>query len=105
MGVVVIESDAQFQAELGKAGATGTVVDFHATWCGPCKAVAPAYSQLAEETGEALCFFKVDVDKCPETAAKVTPTTTTTTTTTTTRSYNNVVVLLLTLMLTLDAHL
>ena len=83
MGVVVIESDAQFQAELGKAGATGTVVDFHATWCGPCKAVAPAYSQLAEETGEALCFFKVDVDKCPETAAKVTPTTTTTRTTTT----------------------
>ena len=83
MGVIVIESDAQFQAELGKAGATGTVVDFHATWCGPCKAVAPAYSQLAEETGDALCFFKVDVDKCPETAAKVTPTTTTTRTTTT----------------------
>ncbi len=38
------------------------VVDFHATWCGPCKMIAPKIEVLAKEHGN-VHFFKVDVDE------------------------------------------
>lgn len=45
------------------------LVDFGATWCGPCKMLDPIVSQLAQEwTGKAK-FVRVDVDECPEIAA------------------------------------
>lgn len=44
------------------------VVDFHATWCGPCKTIAPHFKQYATKYPEAD-FLKVDVDKCQTTAA------------------------------------
>jgi thioredoxin 1 len=44
------------------------VVDFFATWCGPCRQVAPALEQLAKEYDGRLKIFKVDVDKNPELA-------------------------------------
>ncbi|MBN7574904.1 thioredoxin [Clostridium beijerinckii] len=40
-----------------------TVVDFFATWCGPCKMIAPILEELSEEMKEKVNFIKVDVDK------------------------------------------
>ena len=44
------------------------IVDFFATWCGPCKMLAPVISELAEEHPEIL-FVKVDVDEAPALAS------------------------------------
>merc|ERR1712232_1007010 len=45
------------------------VIDFTASWCGPCKMIAPLFKEMSEEiTG--VVFLKVDVDENPETAAK-----------------------------------
>jgi thioredoxin len=38
------------------------VIDFSATWCGPCRAIAPAYHRLAEEFGDVV-FLKLDIDE------------------------------------------
>mmetsp|Transcript_69995 Transcript_69995/g.196160 ORF Transcript_69995/g.196160 Transcript_69995/m.196160 type:complete len:105 (-) Transcript_69995:369-683(-) len=46
------------------------VVDFTASWCGPCKFIAPIFEKLAEENPEAE-FVKVDVDDADDVAAAV----------------------------------
>jgi len=46
------------------------VVDFFATWCGPCKMLAPVMEELSEELAGEVDFFKADVDANPELAAK-----------------------------------
>ena len=47
-----------------------TVVDFYATWCGPCKMVAPILSELEASYGGRVRFVRVDVDKNPELAGQ-----------------------------------
>ena len=44
-----------------------TLVDFWATWCGPCRMVAPIVEELASETPD-VTFAKVDVDENPDVA-------------------------------------
>ncbi|MBM3201209.1 MAG: thioredoxin [Chlamydiae bacterium] len=44
------------------------IIDFTATWCGPCRAFAPVYEALAQEMPHVV-FFKVDVDEQQELAA------------------------------------
>lgn len=44
------------------------LVDFHATWCGPCKAMEPALLQVAKEIHEKVTVLKVDIDKNPDAA-------------------------------------
>jgi thioredoxin len=44
------------------------IVDFHATWCGPCKQLAPTLTALAAEYGDDIYIYKVDVDKEPDIA-------------------------------------
>ena len=39
------------------------IVDFYATWCGPCKTIAPILEQLAEEYNGLIYVYKVDTDK------------------------------------------
>ena len=65
-----INSTSQFQELL--ASTTYVLVDFHATWCGPCHAIAPVYETLSTQhtAKDAIAFVKVDVDEQPEIAAK-----------------------------------
>lgn len=51
------------------------LVDFFATWCGPCKMLAPVYSSLGEEMEGKAEFLKVDIDQSMELARQFTITT------------------------------
>ena len=57
-----------FNDEAMKSAAA--VVDFSATWCGPCRMMAPVLEDLSEKMTGKADFFNVDVDEVPELAAK-----------------------------------
>ncbi|KAF5290051.1 hypothetical protein FQA39_LY14832 [Lamprigera yunnana] len=67
---VHISSMDDFNDKLKDAGDTLVVVDFFATWCGPCKMIAPRLEELAAELGQAIIILKVDVDECEEIATQ-----------------------------------
>lgn len=45
------------------------IVDFYATWCGPCRKLAPVLKELQKEYGDAIQIYKVDTDKAPNVSA------------------------------------
>lgn len=54
--------------ELTYLGDKPAVVDFYATWCGPCQRIAPIMNELAAEYDGKVVIYKVDIDKAPELA-------------------------------------
>lgn len=46
------------------------LVDFFATWCGPCKMLSPVLEGVAEKMKDKVTIVKVDVDRSPDLAAK-----------------------------------
>lgn len=62
-------SDSSFDSDVIQS-AKPVLVDFTATWCGPCKMIAPILDQVAGEYGDRLDIVKVDVDDNQATAAK-----------------------------------
>ena len=53
-----------------KAGNLPLVVDFWATWCGPCRMVAPIIEELAKQYDGKIVVGKCDVEECEELAAE-----------------------------------
>ena len=68
MSVAHVENN-DLDAVLGD-GSTPALLDFHAEWCQPCKAMSPAIEALADEMGDGLIVAKVDIDKNQELTVK-----------------------------------
>lgn len=61
-----VSSKADLNAKLAEAGDKLVVIDFYATWCGPCKLIAPFLEEQAEKYKERVVVLKVDVDEVEE---------------------------------------
>lgn len=62
-------SDQTFEQEVLKSSEP-VLVDFFAEWCGPCKAMAPALDQVAQEMKGKVKVVKLDVDRNPNVTMK-----------------------------------
>lgn len=67
--MAAVFNDNNFEQEVMQA-TEPVLVDFYADWCGPCKAMAPIVSELAEEYAGKVKIGKLNVDESPESAAK-----------------------------------
>uniref|UniRef100_A0A8D0G3X9 Thioredoxin n=1 Tax=Sphenodon punctatus TaxID=8508 RepID=A0A8D0G3X9_SPHPU len=66
--VKIVECLIEFQSELTSAGDKLIVVDFSATWCGPCKMIKPFFHSLVEKYPDVV-FIEIDVDDAQDVAS------------------------------------
>ncbi|ABD26435.1 thioredoxin [Novosphingobium aromaticivorans DSM 12444] len=62
-------TDASFASDV-LGSSKPVLVDFWADWCGPCKMIAPALEEIAEELGDKVEIAKVDIMENTDTASK-----------------------------------
>lgn len=65
----IIGTDANFNLEVIESKGK-VLVDFWATWCGPCQMLAPVLEEISNELGDKIKVVKVDVDANPEVSGK-----------------------------------
>ena len=65
----MMRNDSEFNQLIRENHNKPVLVDFTATWCGPCKAIAPVFDALSKSY-PGIIFVKVDVDMMSETASK-----------------------------------
>ena len=71
MGVSISAvTDSDFDALVLEAGEP-VLVDFWATWCAPCRMIAPVVEEIAKELGSRVKFLKMDIDANPATPSKL----------------------------------
>jgi thioredoxin 1 len=69
MSIVHLKSVADLNAILAKSSDKLSVIDFHATWCGPCHAIAPTFKNLSDQYPH-VNFLKCDVDEARDVATQ-----------------------------------
>jgi thioredoxin len=63
-----IETHEEFETILKNQQVNKLVVDFTATWCGPCQRIGPVFEKISKNcSAENVCFIKIDVDENSET--------------------------------------
>ncbi|KAJ6519963.1 thioredoxin-domain-containing protein [Mycena sanguinolenta] len=68
MSIIHLDSVSQLNNYLSKSNDKLSVIDFHATWCGPCHMIAPTFESLSKQYKD-VNFFKCDVDAAKDVAA------------------------------------
>ncbi len=69
MGKPIVLTDTTFKSSIDTAKGV-VLVDFWATWCGPCRMIAPIIEQIAQENDGKVTVGKLDVDVNGQTAMK-----------------------------------
>jgi thioredoxin 1 len=69
MANVLKVNDSNFESEVLKASEP-VLLDFSATWCGPCKQLAPIVEEIAKEYSGRVKVGAVDVEESPDTAVR-----------------------------------